>query len=137
MRQPTAREVRPTHPFSFGCDPLSPHPLPSVLLLPRSASHRTTNRVIRQPNLLPKRTWPSFRRRRVGRFTPPIENVRPCPLARKDHEASSRLHLAARRTRNTAPTAPGLPTRPRVYRVVHERPARVSLQVLTALCDIF
>ena len=27
--------------------------------------------------------------------------------------------------------------RPQVYRVVHERPARVSLQVLTALCDIF
>ncbi|MDM2350341.1 putative transcriptional regulator [Mycobacteroides abscessus subsp. abscessus] len=28
-------------------------------------------------------------------------------------------------------------SRPQVYRVVHQRPERVSLQVLAALCDIF
>jgi DNA-binding Xre family transcriptional regulator len=28
-------------------------------------------------------------------------------------------------------------SRPQVYRVVHQRPERVSLQLLSALCDIF
>src|ERR1700730_11110076 len=51
--------------------------------------------------------------------------------------------MAAHGLRNSTDLIPRLAergiqlSRPQVYRVVHQRPERVSLQMMAALCDIF
>jgi DNA-binding Xre family transcriptional regulator len=51
--------------------------------------------------------------------------------------------MAGHGMRNTTDLIPRLAergiqlSRPQVYRVVHQRPERISLQLLAALCDIF